>query len=229
MLAVIFSFAEMANEELDPQHPARDCVTRIGQAAQRAAALTRQLLTFSRQGDVQPVPTDLNALIHDTRELLQRPVGGHRSLLLDLAGALPLVVVDPGQLEQVLVNLVLNACDAMPSGGAVRITTGSEQLADRSLVNTGPLDAGLYVLLTVEDSGAGIPPEVLKHIFEPFFTTKPRGQGTGLGLATAYGVVRQAGGGIRVETAVGHGTSITLLLPVNDQASADERPSRETI
>ena len=150
-------------------------------------------------------------------------------MLLDLAGALPLVVVDPGQLEQVLVNLVLNACDAMPTGGAVRITTGSEQLADRSLVNTGLLDAGLYVLLTVEDSGAGIPPEVLKHIFEPFFTTKPRGQGTGLGLATAYGVVRQAGGGIRVETAVGHGTSITLLLPVNDQASADARPSRETI
>jgi PAS domain S-box-containing protein len=179
------------------------------ESAQRAAELTRQLLAFSRRQVLKPQAFDLNHVVEGMRKLLERVIGEDVELVTSL-GAKHLVYSDPGQIEQVILNLALNARDAMPRGGRLRAETNDVVVAPGTGESVAP---GSYVALAVEDTGTGIAPDVLPRIFEPFFTTKDVGRGTGLGLATVEGIVRQSGGGVRVESTPGRGTRFTLLLP----------------
>jgi len=193
----------------------------ISQAADRAAALTRQLLAFSRQQVLQPRVLDLNEVVRSMSSLLERLVGEAVALELRPADALWAVTADPVQVEQVLLNLVVNARDAMPSGGTLVVTTRNV-VADEEFARAhAPMPPGEYVALALRDSGVGMDPTTLARVFEPFFTTKELGQGTGMGLSTVYGVVKQSGGYIWVESAVGEGTSFSIYLP---RSVADARP-----
>jgi two-component system cell cycle sensor histidine kinase/response regulator CckA len=192
---------------------ARTDLDAITDAAQRAAKLTGQLLAFASRQRVAPALLDLNELTRQTESLLRRLIGAHIELTIVLDPGLHAVVADRAQLEQVLFNLAINARDAMSSGGRLTIETRNLEVA-RELAAAHPhLEPGEYVMLSVSDTGVGIPREVLPHIFEPFFTTKAPGQGTGLGLATSYGVVRQAGGELLVHTESGLGTTFEVVLP----------------
>ena len=195
---------------------ARQDLLELQKVSERMASLTRQLLAFARQQVLSPEVLDLNAAIEDTRPMLQRLIGSNMAIELALAPGPKWVRVDRAQLVQVLLNLVINARDAMPEGGKIvlRSTTlevSPGHLFDRLRV---PVEAGAYAELRVTDSGKGIAPDHLPHIFEPFYTTKEVGTGTGLGLATVEGVVAQSGGRIQVDSAVGHGTTIRILLPL---------------
>ena len=195
---------------------AREDVEYIRRAAQRTATITRQLLAYSRRQILQPQIVDLNAIISGLEPILQRALGELATLTLSLDPLVNAVRADPGQLEQVLLNLVLNARDAMPTGGAVRIET-STALVDAASASAKPLEEvvpGTYALLTVNDTGSGMPPETLRHIFEPFFTTKEIGEGSGLGLSTVYGIVKQSGGFVSVVSQLGRGTSFQVFLPL---------------
>ena len=177
----------------------------------RAAALTRQLLAFSRKQVLQPRVLDLNEVIGTIEPLLRRLVGGHVDIKVSCGLPLSRVRADPGQLEQVLMNLCANARDAMPEGGVVEIRTEDRSVTSAEASTRAGLQEGSYVLLSVGDTGPGIPAEIRPHIFEPFFTTKEQGKGTGLGLATVYGIVKQSGGGIYLDD-VG-GARFTIYLP----------------
>ncbi len=190
----------------------REAVTQIAEAAAQAARLTGQLLTFSRKAVVAPTVIDLNRVVSDVNRMLRRVLGEDLVLEEDLVSTPVPVRADPGQLSQVLVNLALNARDAMPRGGRVRIATRIVEL-DQAGAGTRRVAAGRYVQLTVSDTGTGIAPDVLPRVFEPFFTTKLSGRGTGLGLATVYGIVRQAEGAVWVESVQAHGTTFTVILP----------------
>jgi nitrogen-specific signal transduction histidine kinase/CheY-like chemotaxis protein len=229
LLAVILNYtafvaehvAEAADAGGDPRWIAvgRD-IDQILRAGHRAGELTHQLLAFGRREVVRPQVLDLNAVIGQVQNLLQRSLGEHIQLHTQLAGDLWPVLADPGQLEQVLVNLAVNARDAMPDGGTLSIETANRTL-DHHAVDTRPsLYPGRHVQLTVADTGAGIPPEIAERVFEPFFTTKPKGQGTGLGLATVYGIIHQADGHAAISSAPGAGTTFTALLPATDQVPA---------
>ncbi len=232
MLLVILGEAAVLEGALPPDHPERQSVEAILQAAQRSRELTRQLLAFSRKQVISPRVVDLNALVAATRQPLSRLIGADVDLSFEPAPALWPVRLDPSQLDQVLMNLVVNARDAMPEGGALSLRTANVP-ADAS---AGParcgLPAGDYVALSVQDEGVGMSPETLAHAFEPFFTTKEEGKGTGLGLATIYGIARQNGGGVAVASAPGKGTTFTLYLPrcerppVETQSSVALAPSR---
>jgi signal transduction histidine kinase len=188
----------------------------IKAAAERAARLTRQLLVFSRRQPIQPERLGLNTVVTEIRDMLVSTIGTHISLAVTLDPHLPDVVADRGQVEQVLLNLVLNARDAMPRGGVLDIRTQQADLGEsfgRSHPGAMP---GRYVELTVADTGTGMSAAVAEHIFEPFFTTKPSDQGTGLGLATVHGAVTQAGGSITVESAEGTGTTFRVYIPAVD-------------
>jgi two-component system, cell cycle sensor histidine kinase and response regulator CckA len=203
-------------------------VEQIQLAAARAAVLTRQLLTFARRELVQARVLDLNEIVTGVLTLLERTLGEHVELATDLGEHLGPVFADPGQVEQVLVNLAVNARDAMPGGGKLSIQTASFDVDQAYATNRANLAPGRHVALKVSDTGAGMPPEVVARAFEPFFTTKPKGEGTGLGLATVYGIVTQAGGDVRIYSEPGLGTTITVLLPVTGKpAPAGERPSGE--
>jgi signal transduction histidine kinase len=178
--------------------------------------LTHQLLAFARREVVRPRVLSLNAVVSDVKELLMRSIGEHVQLVTVLAPSLWPVKADPGQMEQILVNLAVNARDAMPGGGTLTIDTDNVALGGDS-----GLPSGRYVRIRVEDTGTGMPPDVIARAFEPFFTTKPKGEGTGLGLATVYGIVKQAGGDVQVISQTGTGTTFTLLLPVTDEAPPD--------
>jgi PAS domain S-box-containing protein len=197
-------------EALAPGDPRRDEVAEIDRAADRAAALTRQLLAFGRRQVLQPRDLDLNAVVQDMESMLRRVLGEDVMLRTRLDRGIGLVRADPGQLQQVLLNLAVNARDAMPNGGDLTITTDMRDLA----AGAAAVSPGRYVALSVRDEGAGIAPDVMPHIFEPFFTTKAAGMGTGLGLATVYGIVSQSGGDVDVQTDPGRGSSFTVLLPV---------------
>ena len=189
----------------------------IQSAAERAASLTQQLLAFSRRQVIEPRVLDLNALATHTAKLLERLLGEEIRLELAFDPATGRVRADEGQLGQVLINLAVNARDAMPSGGTIRIAT-SMLFVDRTGPSTGPIPGveippGLYSVLTVSDNGVGMDEETLAHIFEPFFTTKEKGKGTGLGLATVYGIVTQSGGYVTAESATGRGSTFRILLP----------------
>ena len=211
LLAVISGYADMLAEELPEDHPCRADAAGIGQAAARGSALTRQLLIFSRLEPSQPEVLDLNAIVVDVQRLLRRTIGEDIDVSTVLDPALPRVTIDRSKLEQVLMNAVMNSRAAMPSGGHLTITTSMD--SD---------DAGTPAArLTVTDTGCGMPPEVVARAFEPFFTTKGRGQGTGLGLATAYGAVTEAGGTINLESRPDHGTTLRVRLPASTVAAPD--------
>jgi CheY-like chemotaxis protein len=218
--------------------PARPDIEMIAQASNRAAALTRQLLAFSRKQVLAPKALDLNALVGGLAPMLSRLIGEHIELLIAPGAGLGQVMADPGQLEQVIMNLAVNARDAMPEGGTVKIETGSIDLPDGAKHAQGQIPSGRYVTLTVHDSGCGIHPTTLTKIFEPFFTTKESGKGTGLGLSTVYGIVHQSNGCIGVDSALGQGTTFTIYLPRTamtakgpDTQASPESPARgrETI
>ena len=189
---------------------------------ERATALTRQPPAFARQEVIQPRALNLSDIFASVEPLLLRTLGEHVELITDLASDLPLVLVDPGRIEQVLVNLAVNARDAMPGGGKLTVQTTSAQIGEPAATLIG-LPHGPYVMLKVSDTGCGMPKHILDRVFEPFFSTKPEGEGTGLGLATVYGVITQAGGNVRIYSEPGMGTTLTAYLPVT-AASTGRRP-----
>ena len=181
-------------------------------ASKRAAALTHRLLAFSRRQTLDPKPTDVNRLVMDMEELIRRTVGPQITLEVVTAGGLWSTLIDASQLESALLNLCINARDAMPAGGRITIETANKWLDDHAAAERD-LPPGQYLSLCVTDTGTGMTPEVIARAFDPFFTTKPIGQGTGLGLSMVYGFVRQSGGQVRIYSEVGHGTTICLYLP----------------
>jgi PAS domain S-box-containing protein len=209
LLSVILSCVTFARDELADDSPVREDVDEIGRAAERAAALTRQLLMFSRREVVHPEVLDIAVLVRDLESLLSRSLGELVDLQITAAGDLPHVLADRSRLEQVLVNLAVNARDAMPQGGALRIAI------DR---------AGDDVRVCVADEGVGMAPQVADRAFEPFFTTKPAGEGTGLGLATVHGIVTDSGGEVTIDSAPGSGTAVTFTLPAAREATERRDP-----
>jgi PAS domain S-box-containing protein len=206
-LSVIRGYARFLMDAMDEEEPLRSDAVEIDRAAERASRLTSQLLVFSRAEVVQRRVVDLTEVLGGLTSLLARTLGEDVSFQTDVERPLRRVEADPTQMEQVLVNLVVNARDAMPSGGELRI-----ELANA----TGALDGANAVRVTVRDTGDGMPPDVVERAFEPFYTTKPKGEGTGLGLATVYGIVTQTGGTVEIQSAPGAGTTIELLLPATD-------------
>ncbi|HLA79491.1 MAG TPA: ATP-binding protein [Vicinamibacteria bacterium] len=210
-----------------PEGPERVKLSEIVKAADRATALVRQLLAFSRRQVLQPRVLDLNDVVLETDGMLRRLIGEHIELLTVTASDLGRVKADPGQMQQVLVNLAVNARDAMPSGGRLTIRTANLEAPEAESSRAGAV--WRYVRLTVSDTGCGMDAETRARLFEPFFTTKAKGSGTGLGLATVYGIVAQSGGAISVETAPGQGASFRIDLPRTDEAVEPERPSEPAI
>jgi PAS domain S-box-containing protein len=213
LLGVILGYSELLLDNTAAQGPAQHQLREIKKAGERAANLTRQLLAFSRKQIVEPVVLDLNALVADMGKLLQRLIGEDIELITALAPNLGRVKADPGQLEQVVMNLAVNARDAMPRGGKLSIETANVELDEEYARKHVTVQPGAYVLLAVSDTGVGMDEATQARIFEPFFTTKESGKGTGLGLATVYGIVKQSGGNIWVYSEVGRGTSFKIYLP----------------
>jgi PAS domain S-box-containing protein len=225
VLTAIFGYADLVLEELPPASAARQDVDEIRKAAERAAALTRQLLAFSRQQVLAPVVVSVNALVSDIDKMLQRLVKADVQLRLALAPDAGNLRADPGQLQQVLMNLVVNARDAMPTGGKLLIETSSTELTEQYTELHQAVVPGSYVLLAVSDTGIGMDAETKARIFEPFFTTKEKGHGTGLGLATVYGIVKQSDGYVWVYSEPGRGTTFKLYFPrVGERAEALPSP-----
>jgi PAS domain S-box-containing protein len=241
LLAVIINYAEFVTDEIehavgrgadDPVWSRlRNDAHHIVKASDRAARLTRQLLAFARREPIQPQVVNLNEVVRSVKELLERTLGEHVELITDLAGNVRPIVADPGQLEQVLVNMAVNSRDAMPGGGTLTVDTANVDMDDVEASAFPGLSPGSYVRVRVSDTGIGMPKLVVDRAFDPFFTTKPRGEGTGLGLATVYGIVTQAGGSVRIYSEPGVGTSISVLLPATPSAvpgsahDPDGRPS----
>jgi signal transduction histidine kinase len=213
LLTVIMSYSSMLLADAAPDDAAKDDIQAISDAAARAAGLTRQLLAFSRKQVLQLQAVNVNAIVTDIEKMLHRLIGEDISLSTHLDPHLALISADPGQLEQVLLNLAVNARDAMPNGGALTIATDNADLsaehADRHL-GAAP---GKYIMLAVTDTGTGMTKEVQQRLFEPFYTTKGAGKGTGLGLATVHGIVKQLGGDVYVYSEVGHGTTFKVYFP----------------
>jgi two-component system, cell cycle sensor histidine kinase and response regulator CckA len=225
LLGLIIGYSEALQERIPTDDPYREAVDEIQNAGKRAAALTQQLLAFSRKQVLEPRILNLNNIITDLEKMLRRLVGENITIDLLLAADTGMVKADRSQIEQVILNLVVNARDAMPEGGKVTIETGKWAL-DRSTVLRHPyVIPGPYAMLKVTDTGCGMDAELQSHIFEPFFTTKEKGKGTGLGLATAYGVIKQSGGYIWVDSEVGKGTTFRIYLPeVNAAPEAIPEP-----
>jgi two-component system cell cycle sensor histidine kinase/response regulator CckA len=213
VLTAIFGYADLLMDGLDLTDPRRMDVEEIKRAADRAAGLTRQLLAFSRKQVMQPRPVNLNLIIDNLQTLLLKLIGQEIELRVEPGPSLWEVRADPGLLEQVLMNLASNARDAMPEGGRLTISTANDHLQSDDAVAMAGIQAGPFVRLTVTDTGHGVPDTARPHIFEPFFTTKEQGKGTGLGLATVYGIVKQSGGWIYLDEAPGPGASFSVYLP----------------
>lgn len=226
LLTAIVGHANLAIDELPEAHRVRDELTQILSSAERAATLTRQLLAFSRRQVMQPEVVSMNAVISNVEKLLRRLIGERIHIILDLDAQTDTVKVDPGHLEQVLVNLAVNARDAMPDGGELVIATTNIDVTEAHAYQPTSLGPGLYVMISVTDTGTGMDAETQAHLFEPFFTTKPAGKGTGLGLATAYGIVKQSGGSIYVYSEPGRGATFKIYLPVTtERVSAPAKPT----
>ncbi len=228
MLTAILAYTDFAIGALADDDPVREDLYEVRDAGERAARLTRQLLAFSRKQVMQPMALDLNRTIEDLQKMLHRLLGEDIRIETRLAPQLDAVMADPGHVEQVLMNLVINARDAMPRGGRVVIETAIRQLDEDEVARRGLTTPGAYVALSVSDTGCGMNESVLGKIFEPFFTTKGPSKGTGLGLSTVYGIVKQSGGDIQVTSEVGVGSTFTIYLPsVGSEAVAGGRARAE--
>ncbi len=213
LLTAISGYAELAMEDLEAGRPVEGHLAEIRRTTRRAADLAGQLLAFSRRHVLDPKPTAVNELLVGLEDLLRCLLGRRVTLEVRPEGGLSPVFADRGQLERVLVNLALNARDAMPGGGELVLRTANAEIVMGEPNPGGAPAPGRYVTVTVSDTGMGIPAHVLPRIFEPFFTTKEPGKGVGLGLATVAGIVERSGGTIRVDTAVGRGSTFTIYLP----------------
>ena len=213
MLMVILSYAEMAQQSLEEHDPARAQIAQVLRAAHRSFALTRQLLACSRKQVLAPQVLDCNAILTETSSMVRRLISENIELRCNLAADLWPVKADPDQIVQVMLNLCVNSRDAMPNGGTLVLATRNHH------VESG------FVEISVSDTGTGISPEVQKNLFEPFFTTKEPGKGTGLGLATVYGIVQQSGGHIRVQSSPGHGATFSVYLPRSEETTASPEPA----
>lgn len=231
LLVVILSYADLAMNVLDEDHPLVDDVAEIKRAGERAAALTQQLLAFSRRQMLKPEPHDLNAIVGNVHRLLERLIGEDVRMRLDLASELPAALVDKGQCEQIIMNLAVNARDAMPRGGTMtlrtRLTTFEESPVGADIA------PGRYATLCVQDTGIGMDEATRQLVFEPFFTTKGANKGTGLGLATVFGIVKQSRGHVEVQSEVGMGSTFTVHLPLAacqavEEVAEIERPAPPT-
>ena len=217
LLTVINGFADLTLDQLRPGDPLRGMVEEVRKAGERASGLTRQLLALSRQQVLEPKVLDVNGVVGEAAAMLRRLIGEDVELVTALDPALRPVKADPGQIEQVLINLVVNARDAMPRGGRVTVETRNVEPDGEAARPAG------YVVFRVSDTGCGMTDEVKARIFDPFFTTKEVGRGTGLGLATVHGIVTQAGGRVEVESEVGRGTTFAVYLPATAEAADGSR------
>ena len=218
VLTAIFGYVDLLLDAMDPSDQRRADAEEIKRAASRAAALTRQLLAFSRKQILQPRRVNLNEIVGNIQGLISKLIGADVELQVRMGTPVDDVIADPGQIEQVLMNLAANARDAMPLGGSLTIATASESIGPDDAASLAGLPPGRFVRLTVSDTGHGIPSSVRPHIFEPFFTTKEQGKGTGLGLATVYGIVKQSGGWIYLDEAPQAGASFSIYLPKAEPA-----------
>jgi PAS domain S-box-containing protein len=224
ILTAILGYADLILSGMGAQ-PWRDDVEEIKHSAERAAMLTRQLLAFGRRQVLVPQVVDVNELVTDLERMLRRLIGEDIHLTTHLAPDIRLVSVDPTQLTQAVMNLVVNARDAMHEGGRLTIETANVTLDETYAERRPDASAGDYVMIAVSDTGAGMSDEVQSHLFEPFYTTKERGKGTGLGLSTAYGIVKQSGGHIAVYSQEGHGSTFKIYLPATDEPLAARSPT----
>ncbi|HKO49237.1 MAG TPA: ATP-binding protein [Polyangiaceae bacterium] len=219
LLCIILSYSELLEGDLKRDDPMRSDVQEIKAAGLLAVTLTRQLLAFSRQQVLQPQIVDLSAVVQGLEKMLRRLIGEEIELATACAPLLGAVLVDPGQMEQVIINLVVNARDAMPDGGKISIETREVELNQDYANDHVGVTAGPHILLTVTDTGMGMDSATQSRMFEPFFTTKEMGKGSGLGLATVFGIVRQSGGTIWVSSELGKGTRLEVYLPMADRAA----------
>jgi signal transduction histidine kinase len=226
LLTAIMGYSDIALRRLRPDDPLSTYLTEIKKAGERAASLTRQLLAFSRKQVMQPKVLDLNSVINDMQRMLQRIIGEDIELVTKLSADLGSVKVDPSHLEQVIMNLVVNARDAMRLGGHLFIETANTDLDETYSRQHIAIEPGRFVMFAVSDTGAGMSEETRLHIFEPFFTTKEVGKGTGLGLSTVYGIVKQSGGSIWVYSEKGKGTTFKVYLPRVDEGIEEYKRSQ---
>jgi two-component system cell cycle sensor histidine kinase/response regulator CckA len=218
LLTVILGYSNFVIDSMTPLDERRSDMAEVVKAGERAAALTRQLLAFSRKQVLQPAAVDLNTLVNGMKQMLGRLIGEQIDFVQILAPDLGVVRADPGQLEQVLMNLVVNARDAMPAGGRLSVETTNVEV-DGSFMPGALTMPGPYVMLAVSDNGTGMGEATKRRLFEPFFTTKGIGKGTGLGLATVYGIVKQSGGHVWVQSELGQGATFKVLLPRTDETT----------
>ncbi len=225
LLTVIMGYSHVLSAELGRQHPLHSKIEETQKAGERAAMLVRQLLAFSRKQPLEPKHLSLNNVVANLEGMLQRLIGADIRLVISLDSSNSQVLADQAQLEQVLMNLVVNARDAMPHGGTLTIETALVELEKSPLYHLDPLPPGRYVRLSVGDTGIGMDRDTQAHIFEPFFTTKEEGKGSGLGLSTVFGIVTQSGGAIDVTSRVGYGTKFDIFFPkVGPDAEAAAAP-----
>jgi PAS domain S-box-containing protein len=217
LLTAIKGFTELLLLDFEEVDPRRTFITEIQAAANRAASLTRQLLAFSRKQVLQPRVLDLNASVVDMEKMLRRLIGEDVTLETALDSKPTRVKADPGQVEQVILNLAVNARDAMPDGGRITVATSSARLTPEQMPRHAGVEAGPFAILTVTDTGTGMDEATRGRVFEPFFTTKEQGKGTGLGLSTVYGIVQQSGGFIELESEIDVGTTFRIFLPQVDE------------
>jgi len=220
ILTAIVGYSNLLADECEKGSPILDDVEGIKKAAGRASALTRQLLAFSRRQTMSPQNLDPKALVTDMEKMLRRILTENISLSLSLDATTPQVFADPTQLEQILVNLVVNAKDAMPEGGRLLVTSRGERLRSARSIGMDTLVPGHYAVIEVRDTGVGIDPAITGKIFEPFFTTKAQDKGTGLGLSTVYGIAKQAGGGVEVQSEPGRGSTFSVWIPATEGTGA---------
>jgi two-component system cell cycle sensor histidine kinase/response regulator CckA len=225
LLGVIQGYGELLKRDVGPRHPGRPRLDHMLKASERAATLTRQLLAFGRRQMVEPRVLRLDAVLADSEPLLRRLAGESVEIEVRTAADLACVRADAGQIDQVLMNLVANARDSMAQGGRVVIEAANVEWSEGASPFPFPAPAGRYVRLSVRDAGTGIDPETMTHIFEPFFTTKERGKGTGLGLATVYGIVKQSGGYIDVKSRPGEGSAFDVYFPVVEGEAEPAKPA----